>query len=177
MFRDVDNKELVILDFGKAFHLTFRTPRASYSPGTLAYIPEDAAKTPAIDVFSMGVILFQALNNGKYPFGHVENLDGTFVRYDFNTKKKWRKGTSPQVQDLVDRMLHRSREQRISIFDAVEHEWFTVAAAALPASVVTMTLDARRQHSATTAAVSTSVCPCAMPLKRTLMAITCTHLR
>lgn len=160
MFRDVNCKELVIVDFGLAYHLKFEN--AGRIPdtfgGTKGYAPYDVVKTPSVDVFSMGVILFKALNNNQWPYApiyetHPRTKERMFRDCDLRVKTPWRSGVSSQVKDLVDKMLHVNVQHRISMFDALQHEWFTVAAASLPRGGVAMTEDNRMAYAGTTGAV------------------------
>ena len=45
--------------------------------------------------------------------------------YSFTPESKW-KGISKQAKDLIDKMLMKDPDQRISAKDAIDQEWFSM---------------------------------------------------
>ena len=80
------------------------------------------------DIWSVGVIMFMLLS-GTPPFDGDTNDEimkasakGT---YSFTPESKW-KGISKQAKDLIDKMLMKDPDQRISAKDAIDQEWFSM---------------------------------------------------
>lgn len=78
--------------------------------------------TEKIDMFSLGVVLYKMavaykptiLGDYKYGSGPIP-----FRKFD------WRK-RSPQLQDLVTKLLEYDPEKRITAEEALDHPWFTI---------------------------------------------------
>ncbi len=119
-----ENKLIKVVDFGIA---TMRQNAAE--AGTLKYLaPEillgtNRTPSPALDIWSMGCILF-ALISGKLPF---EGLKGEVRekiingQYDFTQQTL--KDYSPEVIDLIKKMLNTNFKNRISMAEILLHPW------------------------------------------------------
>jgi hypothetical protein len=98
--------------------------------GTLSYVaPEVLLRTPynkEIDIWSMGIILFQMLC-GKLPFtGNKEEIIAkkiVFEPLEFD-EDLWEL-RSRKVIDLIKKCLEKEPEERITIDEFIKHPWFT----------------------------------------------------
>jgi len=96
------------------------------TPGFIA--PEILGDKPydlKSDVFSAGIILYMLLS-GRHPF-HAKNRDALLQAnlqsiIDFDDSKLWGH-ISDQAKDLVQKMLAKEPDQRISVREALQHPW------------------------------------------------------
>ncbi|XP_021943903.1 SNF-related serine/threonine-protein kinase [Folsomia candida] len=113
-----------LTDFG--FSNNYRPgEKLDTSCGSLAYsAPEillgDAYDAPAVDIWSLGVILY-TLVTGHPPF--QEANDSETLTMIMDVKYKIPPTVSMECADLIKKMLQRLPEKRISIFDIQNHEW------------------------------------------------------
>ncbi len=121
-----------LTDFGIAGFINARVTipkrgRVRETFGTFAYIaPEqlnDAKKykttSPRTDIFSFGVMLYELLSQGRYPFGSL-NDHAELAEYIKNASRgkmidirKYRPDTPDYLLHLLDRSLHFNYEERI----------------------------------------------------------------
>jgi serine/threonine protein kinase len=98
------------------------------APEVLRHKPYDPF---AADVWSCGVVLFFLLNNGKYPFDGA-NTTKHILR---DERRPCDPSLPAEARDLVDRMLDKNPETRITIKDVLAHSWMLKATKALHAEV------------------------------------------
>ena len=119
---------LKIMDFGLS-KIVGPNDTMSEGYGTLSYVaPEVLLRTPynkEIDMWSMGIILFQMLS-GKLPFvGNKEEIIAkkiVFEPVDFD-EDNW-EIRSRKVIDLIKKCLEKEPEDRIKIDEFLNHPWF-----------------------------------------------------
>eukprot|EP01054_Gregarina_sp_Poly1_P005306 Gregarina_sp_Poly_1__5305@NODE_2804_length_1698_cov_3_571429_g1766_i0_p1_GENE_NODE_2804_length_1698_cov_3_571429_g1766_i0NODE_2804_length_1698_cov_3_571429_g1766_i0_p1_ORF_typecomplete_len436_score70_29Pkinase/PF00069_25/3_2e65Pkinase/PF00069_25/7_1e02Pkinase_Tyr/PF07714_17/4_1e43EFhand_7/PF13499_6/9_8e11EFhand_7/PF13499_6/3e13EFhand_1/PF00036_32/0_0022EFhand_1/PF00036_32/0_001EFhand_1/PF00036_32/3_9e06EFhand_1/PF00036_32/9_2e05Kinaselike/PF14531_6/1_3e18Kinaselike/PF14531_6/2_5e03EFhand_5/PF132 len=124
-----DINHLKIIDFGLGAR--YHGERMNEQVGTPYYIaPEVLEKNygPKCDVWSLGVILY-ILVAGQAPFWGPD--DKTILRRVRERKYSmsgdvWRRAT-PEVKDLIQRMLTYPASKRISAQEALQHPWFKLA--------------------------------------------------
>lgn len=105
----------------------------TYVCGTPGYIAPEILRQEKIsqncvynkvDIFSIGIIAYQ-IAHGELPFKNDSYSE--FLTFNdkclivYNSKKMSR---YPQLQNLISRMLNASPEDRISITEALEHDFF-----------------------------------------------------
>ena len=79
--------------------------------------------TPGVDVWALGCMLYGMLC-GKLPFSEggenrvVEKICGGQFDYDEAGKQ-----LSREARHLISRMLEVNHEQRLNIYDVIDHPW------------------------------------------------------
>ena len=126
-----DNTEASVpklVDFGLA-KMIGPNEKASEPFGTLGYVaPEILKKQPysfSCDLWSFGCIIY-ALLSGSLPFDHESQKET--IKMTLNKKLEfdlpcWNTFT-PECKDLLVQLLQKDPAQRISLEDALNHEWF-----------------------------------------------------
>jgi len=124
---DKSKMEVKIIDFGVAEIFQARQDSSRIGAGTLLYMaPEVFRKNVTLksDIWSIGVILYN-LATGKYPFygnsyeqlrKRVQQTEAP-IAADFCSH-------SPDLRDLVSRMLCHKLQQRWSADECLKHSWF-----------------------------------------------------
>jgi calcium-dependent protein kinase len=77
------------------------------------------------DMWSIGIILFLALT-GKVPFdGRTDDeISNKIQNYPYNDLEPMLLAHSSEAKDLLDKLLEKDMEKRISAKQALNHEWF-----------------------------------------------------
>ena len=123
-----DNADIRILDFGLS-KILGPNEYCNEPYGTLSYVaPEVLLEKPynkAVDMWSLGVTTYLLLSGGL-PFDHA-NDDKEIARQTISEPVPY-KGTiwktiSPQAVDFINKLLVKDQNQRMTVKDALEHEW------------------------------------------------------
>ncbi|DAZ92466.1 TPA: hypothetical protein N0F65_012696 [Lagenidium giganteum] len=119
-----------LIDFGGAYDVS---PWGKDLVGTPGYVAPErilttAPPTPAADVFSLGVVLFQVLT-GRHPF-RAKTLsleDSLSLDWAHAQTQLQARGVSSQAQDLLQLMLKACPSSRIPLSAISSHPWMTSA--------------------------------------------------
>jgi hypothetical protein len=120
-----------LIDLGMAIRYDPKSPDhgALGSAGFVApEIIRGKAHTPAMDVFSMGVLLFIMLV-GRKPFNIVDSEKLAYARMELKDAPglkdpRWL-DLSPDAKDLLMRMLAYDPARRLTAAQVLQHEWVT----------------------------------------------------
>ena len=125
----IKNFELKLIDFGcsKIFSKQKKTTFED-TIGTLVYCSPEVLKNnydQKCDIWSCGVIMYRLLC-GRFPFSGRTEEEITkkilFSKLDFNNK--YFQNISENAKDLIRKCLIHDKDQRISVKDALKHEFF-----------------------------------------------------
>mmetsp|Transcript_7800 Transcript_7800/g.12409 ORF Transcript_7800/g.12409 Transcript_7800/m.12409 type:complete len:559 (+) Transcript_7800:39-1715(+) len=131
--RDVSTRNVLVgaqnkaylIDLGLAVDLSESTPSANVV-GTLGYVSPEAMRGEGSglpgDVWALGCILYEMMF-GFSPFLPNEVLMPT-VEVPF-PDPSWGMDSSPEVQDLIKKMLDKNSKKRASADDILAHPWFS----------------------------------------------------
>ncbi|XGW25187.1 hypothetical protein V3C99_006530 [Haemonchus contortus] len=117
-----DNGELKIADFGWSVHAPKQKRQTMC--GTLDYLPPEMVSgeehREQVDIWSLGVLCYEFLV-GTPPFEH-EDSNSTYkairnVRYTFPAY------VSSGARDLINKLLQRRPQERLSLDNVMSHEW------------------------------------------------------
>ena len=117
-----------IVDFGLSASNFDKLINNDYC-GTYIYMaPEQIEKKLyfiSVDIWSIGILMFMLLNNGKHPF-YTKGMDRT----DFNQKIKTCKinfynKISPMAKHLIFKLLEPNPSWRYNASQAIKHPWIT----------------------------------------------------
>lgn len=126
-----DINELKLLDFGLSSDC-FESKNYLENCGTLIYMaPEQINKmiySKAVDVWSVGIILFMLLNKGKNPFYNkgesqeiiIKNITTNNIIYSNDCL------ISNMGKHLINKLLKKNSSYRYTIRSALEHPWITM---------------------------------------------------
>ena len=125
----IKNFELKLIDFGcsKIFS-PYKKTTFEDTIGTLVYCSPEVLKNKydqKCDIWSCGVIMYLLLC-GKFPFSGKSEEEITkkilFGKLKFNSKQF--ENISESAKDLISKCLIRDKNKRISITQAIKHEFF-----------------------------------------------------
>ena len=120
--------DLKLADFGKAVRFDDDT-KLTEKVGTTGYMPPEMLSpvefySKEVDIFSLGVILFN-LVSGEMPFFGQDDYEITemvFYGAPHFTSRSWGQCSS-NVKDLVSELLNKNRDTRIQIEKVMDHDW------------------------------------------------------
>eukprot|EP00915_Cephaloidophora_sp_WS-2016_P007943 GHVH01010980.1.p1 GENE.GHVH01010980.1~~GHVH01010980.1.p1 ORF type:complete len:596 (-),score=92.55 GHVH01010980.1:1001-2788(-) len=124
---DKSKQEVKIIDFGVAEIFTSRQDSSKIGAGTLLYMaPEVFRKNVTLksDIWSLGVILYN-LAAGKYPYygNSYEHLKKKVTNTEPPMTQDFA-SHSPDLKDLVSKMLQHKLNARWSADECLKHSWF-----------------------------------------------------
>lgn len=128
--RPNDISSVVIADFGLAFISNNARQKLKTQCGTPSYVaPEILMRnpyTPAVDVWSLGVILYTLLI-GSFPFAHKDQeiMYALVCKGRYETRVPEWDQISDDVKDLLKGLLAVDPTKRLTAADALQHKWFT----------------------------------------------------
>jgi len=129
LFESTNSNIIKVVDFGIAgFYSAVKGGESS--AGSLRYMaPEvltgaNKAANPAIDIWSMGIILY-ALLHGTLPFtgSTRKEIFDKIVEGRYEIAPEVKKKLSPECLDVLSKMLLVDYKKRISTFDLSSHPW------------------------------------------------------
>lgn len=127
-------------DFGLAIRHTNDEPPLKSRSGTPAYMAPEVIKQQydcKADVWSAGIMMWQLLT-GRFPFWKdvrdctLQQVWSAILQDEIDFEAAELRQISPQARDLLQSMLNRDPEQRISASGALHHEWLQKKGAASP---------------------------------------------
>ena len=123
-----DLTSLKLIDFGlSAQH--FDSFEYSDYCGTLLYMaPEQIEKklySKTVDIWSIGVIMFMLLNQGKHPFYIKGDKRKGYIQKLKNTKITLFNKCSPMAEVLLRKLLEPNPSWRYTADKAIKHPWIT----------------------------------------------------
>jgi len=135
-FRDVDHKQLVLIDMGLAWQLKWPQADGDNTPPALdyrcPYYPKeikDRIITPALDAYLLGYVLFFLLTGNKY----VARDDMDFPQTSL---------VSERGKSLILRLLHDDWRKRPTIEEALSDPWFSMPDSELSAVLPAISIGA-----------------------------------
>ena len=118
------NHNIRLIDFGFSHNMTMKKPVISGPCGSPAYAPPEVLKNMPFsqlsDVWSSGVFLY-AITTGHLPFID-ENIQRLMQKILY-TEPKYNLNISPELADLIMKMLKKNLGQRISFHEIWSHPW------------------------------------------------------
>ena len=129
MTSDGDDGDIRILDFGLS-KISAPNEKCTEPYGTLTYCaPEiilDEPYNKEVDMWSLGIMTYLMIS-GRLPFNaEDENKIArqiAFCEPDFVNGDCWKK-TSRECIDFIKKLLEKDPKKRMTIGDAVKHDWF-----------------------------------------------------
>lgn len=115
-------KNIRLMDFG----LSTEAEIAKTACGSPAYAPPEMILrkeyTDKVDIWSLGVLLY-FVTSGKYPFKDVNMT--RLINKIVETEPEYPECFSPQLADLLKKMLTKDPISRISLEQILKHPWVT----------------------------------------------------
>lgn len=120
------NNNIRLIDFGLSNMFTTQDPYLKTACGSPAYASPEMIKgqpyTILSDLWSAGILLY-AMVNGELPF-EDENMQRLLQKIIY-TEPRYSNTISPQLKDLLQRMLTKDPSKRITLQKIKEHHWFS----------------------------------------------------
>ena len=125
----IKNFELKLIDFGCSKIFTQYRRTFEDTIGTLVYCSPEVLKNnynQKCDIWSCGVIMYILLC-GRYPFygSSEEEITRKILIGTFNFEDKHFENVSENAKDLIRKCLIHDKNKRISVRDAIKHEFFS----------------------------------------------------
>ena len=133
MFRYKDNlKSIKLIDFGLSSN-SFEKKNYLNNCGTLIYMaPEQISNkiySKSVDIWSVGIILYMLLNNGKNPF-YIKGESREKIIQKIRTKKiefdDKNYPISDMGKDFINKLLMKNSSSRYTARPALNHPWVTL---------------------------------------------------
>ena len=104
-------------------------------PGTVAYMPPETLRGDAhdgrgSDVWALGVLLFNLLERGEFPFGRTSRDEAELKAQICTQPPSLPAHLTPGCRDLLCKLLEKDPACRIRAADVRRHPWAAAAAAA-----------------------------------------------
>ena len=123
-----DLTSLKLIDFGLSAQHFDSLENSDYC-GTLLYMaPEQIEKklySKTVDIWSIGVIMFMLLNQGKHPFYIKGDKKQGYVQKLKNAKVTLFNKCSPMAELLLKKLLEPNPSWRYTADRAIKHPWIT----------------------------------------------------
>ena len=126
--KENDLSSIKIIDFGlSAQHFNYLSNN-DYC-GTLLYMaPEQIEKklyTYSVDIWSIGILMYMLLNNGKHPFYHKDDKKADFIKKIKTAKLNFLNKLSFMAKNLNYKLCEPNPSWRYSASLAIKHPWIT----------------------------------------------------
>ena len=126
--RENDLKSIKIIDFGLSAQNFDKLMNSDYC-GTYIYMaPEQIEKKLyfiSVDIWSIGILMFMLLNNGKHPFYVKGETRKEFNKKIENCKINFYNKISPMAKHLIFKLLEPNPSWRYNAAQAYKHPWIT----------------------------------------------------
>lgn len=120
------NYNVRLVDFGLSKAFSKNDPFLQTTCGSPAYVAPEIIKekpyTSAADIWSLGVLLY-AMVAGHLPF-NGDNIS-MMLQEILNSKPQIPKSLSPNLRELISRLLIKEPGARITLQQIIEHPWLT----------------------------------------------------
>lgn len=126
LYKADDDSHIKLIDFGLAKRVN-PNEIMNKPNGTPYYIAPEVLKgsyTTQCDIWSMGVIMF-IMMCGKPPFGGKTNKEiiNNVLNGTYNMKSEVWANVSDEAKDLINKLLQRSADLRLTAEEASNHPW------------------------------------------------------
>ncbi len=126
--KENDLSSIKLIDFGLSAQNLYNPLIEGYA-GTLLYMsPEQIEKKfycQTVDIWSIGIILYMLLNNGKHPFYFKGDERKNYIEKIKKGKFKFEKNISYLAKNLIGKLLEINPSWRYSSDKAIRHPWIT----------------------------------------------------
>ena len=126
--RENDLNSIKIIDFGLSAQNFDKLINNDYC-GTYIYMaPEQIEKKLyflSVDIWSIGILMFMLLNNGKHPFYVKGESIKDFNKKIQNCKINFYNKVSPMAKHLILKLLEPNPSWRYTAAQALKHPWIT----------------------------------------------------
>ena len=126
--KENDLSSIKIIDFGLSVQHFNYLSHNDYC-GTFIYMaPEQIEKKLyylSVDIWSIGILMYMLLNNGKHPFYKKGDKKQDFINKIKNGKIKYVNKLSFMAKNLIEKLCEPNPSRRYSAFLAAKHPWIT----------------------------------------------------
>ena len=126
--KENDLNSIKIIDFGLSVQHFNYLSHNDYC-GTFIYMaPEQIEKKLyylSVDIWSIGILMYMLLNNGKHPFYKKGDKKQDFINKIKNGKIKYVNKLSFMAKNLIEKLCEPNPSRRYSAFLAAKHPWIT----------------------------------------------------
>ena len=126
--KENDLNSIKIIDFGLSAQHFYKLINNDYC-GTYIYMaPEQIEKKLyfiSVDIWSIGILMFMLLNNGKHPFYVKGETRKDFNKKIQNCKINFYNKISPMANHLLFKLLEPNPSWRYNAAQALKHPWIT----------------------------------------------------
>ena len=126
--KENDLHSIKIIDFGLSAQHFDKLINNDYC-GTYIYMaPEQIEKKLyfiSVDIWSIGILMFILLNNGKHPFYIKGDNKKDFVKKIMDGKINFYNKVSPMAKHLILKLLEPNPSWRYTASQAIKHPWIT----------------------------------------------------